>query len=145
MNAGLDLWTLMGSIELPPELAVGQGHGKVPWIVRAIWEEHLGWLRFESTTELYNVPPGAVSPDLVELAGGPDRVIDRARRHLAAGRPLYALHLAEVALAADPTCRSALRIKLEATEYLLEHNNRENFSEVRWLEAEVRALRGASA
>jgi alkyl sulfatase BDS1-like metallo-beta-lactamase superfamily hydrolase len=145
MNAGLDLWTLMGSIELPPELAIGQGHGKVPWIVRAIWEEHLGWFRFESTTELYNVPPGAVSADLVELAGGPDRVIDRARRHLAAGRPLYTLHLAEVALAADPTCRSALRIKLEATEYLLEHNNRENFSEVRWLEAEVRALRGALA
>ena len=59
MNAGLDLWTLMGTIELPPELAIGQGHGKVPWIVRAIWEEHLGWFRFESTTELYNVPPAA--------------------------------------------------------------------------------------
>jgi hypothetical protein len=36
-------------------------------------------------------------------------------------------------------------MKLEATEYLLEHSNRENFSEVRWLEGEVRTLRGALA
>lgn len=143
MNAGLDLWTLMSSIELPPQLAIGQGHGKVSWIVRAIWEEHLGWFRFESSTELYNVPHTAVFPDLVELAGGPERVIDQAARHLAAGRPLQALHLAEAALAAAPTAVSALRMKLAATEYLLEHNNRENFSEVRWLEGEVRRLRGA--
>jgi alkyl sulfatase BDS1-like metallo-beta-lactamase superfamily hydrolase len=145
MNAGLDLWTLMGSIELPPQLAVGQGHGKVPWIVRAIWEEHLGWFRFESTTELYNVPHTAVFPDLVELAGGPERVIGQAARQLAAGRPLHALHLAEAALAADPNCLGALQMQLAATEHLLEHNNRENFSEIRWLEGAVRALRGALA
>jgi alkyl sulfatase BDS1-like metallo-beta-lactamase superfamily hydrolase len=48
MNAGVDLWTLMGSIKLPPELNIPQGHGKIPWIVRAIWEEHLGWFRYES-------------------------------------------------------------------------------------------------
>jgi alkyl sulfatase BDS1-like metallo-beta-lactamase superfamily hydrolase len=141
MNAGLDLWTLMATIELPPELAIGQGHGKVPWIVRAIWEEHLGWFRFESTTELYNVPPAAVSPDLVELAGGPDRVIARAKGHLSEGRPLHALHLAEAALAAQPTCLDALRMKLQATEYLLAQNSRENFSEVRWLEMQAGTLR----
>ena len=37
MNAGADLWTLMREIALPPELALPQVHGKVPWIVRAIW------------------------------------------------------------------------------------------------------------
>jgi alkyl sulfatase BDS1-like metallo-beta-lactamase superfamily hydrolase len=135
----------MASIELPPQLAVGQGHGKVPWMIRAIWEEHLGWFRFESTTELYNVPHTAVSPDLVELAGGPERVIGQAARHLAAGRPLHALHLAEIALTADPKGVSALRLKLAATESLLKQNNRENFSEVRWLEGEIRSLRGALA
>ena len=145
MNAGLDLWTLMATIELPPELAIGQGHGKVPWIVRAIWEEHLGWFRFESTTELYNVPPAAVSPDLVELAGGPDKVIARAKGYLSEGRPLHALHLAEAALAAQPTCVDAMRAKLQATEYLLAQNNRENFSEVRWLEAQIGTLRSALA
>ena len=149
MNAGVDLWTLMGTVSLPPELAIGQGHGKLPWLVRAIWEEHLGWFRFESTTELYNTPPAAVSPDLVELAGGPGPVVARGRLRLAGGRPLEALHLAEAALAADPSFIEALRLKLAATEAVLADCTRENFSEVRWLESEVRrlsaALEGASA
>ncbi len=143
MNEGVDLWTLMGRISLPPELAVGQGHGKVAWMVRAIWEEHLGWFRYESTTELYDVPASKVSPDLVELAGGTAPVIERARRHLSQGRALEAMHLAEAALAADARCLDATRVKLEATEHLLERCSRENFSETRWLEAEVRSLRAA--
>ena len=32
MNEGKDLHTLMQSIELPPELEVGQGYGKVSWV-----------------------------------------------------------------------------------------------------------------
>ena len=145
MNAGVDLWTLMGSISLPPELAIGQGHGKVPWMVRAIWEEHIGWFRYESTTELYNVPSAAVSADLVELAGGPEPVIGRARRYLSEGRPLEAMHLVEAVLAAAPKSVTALRAKLEATEVLLARGTRENFSETRWLEAEMRTLRDAIA
>jgi len=145
MNKGVDLWTLMGSISLPPELAVGQGHGKVPWMVRAIWEEHLGWFRYESTTELYNVPPAAVSPDLVELAGGPEPVLGRARQYLGEGRPLQAMHLAEAVLATAPKHAAALAVKLAATELLLAQCTRENFSETRWLEAEVRSLKAAIA
>ena len=81
----------------------------------------------------------------MELAGGPDKVIARAQGHLSEGRPLHALHLAEAALAAQPTCVDALRVKLQATEYLLAQNSRENFSEVRWLEAQVGTLRSALA
>jgi len=55
MNAGDDLWTLMQQIRLPPHLVLPEVHGKVPWIVRAIWEEHVGWFRYESTTELYDI------------------------------------------------------------------------------------------
>lgn len=143
MNAGLDLWTLMGTIKLPPALAIPQGHGKIPWIVRAIWEEHLGWFRYESTTELYNVPPQAVHPDLVELSGGAGPVLDRANQYLQKERPLEALHLAEAVLAEDKTHREALRVKLAATELVLAQAGRENFSEVRWLESELRGLRTA--
>jgi len=143
MNAGVDLWTLMQSIKLPPELAVGQGHGKVPWMVRAIWEEHLGWFRYESTTELYHVPPRAVSPDLVELAGGAEPVLARARKYLGDGRPLEAMHLAEAVLTTAPKSTAALALKLQATELLLTQSTRENFSETRWLEAEVRSLKSA--
>jgi alkyl sulfatase BDS1-like metallo-beta-lactamase superfamily hydrolase len=141
MNAGVDLWTLMNTIKLPPELAIGQGHGKVPWLVRAIWEEHLGWFRYESTTELYSVPAKSVYTDFVDLAGGTSRVIERAREHLSGDRPLHAIHLAEAVIAASPTDVEALNIKLRATELLLEQSGRENFSEVRWLESEIRSLR----
>jgi alkyl sulfatase BDS1-like metallo-beta-lactamase superfamily hydrolase len=143
MNAGVDLWTLMGSISLPPELAIGQGHGKVPWMVRAIWEEHLGWFRYESTTELYNVPPKSVSADWIELAGGAAPVLARARKHIEEGRPLHAMHLAEAVLALNPQSAEALGVKLAATEHLLKECTRENFSETRWLEAEVRSLKAA--
>ena len=143
MNAGVDLWTLMGSICLPPELAIGQGHGKVPWMVRAIWEEHLGWFRYESTTELYNVPPKSVSADWIELAGGAEPILARARKHIDAGRPLEAMHLAEAVLTTDPKSTKALGVKLAATERLLAQCTRENFSETRWLEAEVRSLKSA--
>jgi alkyl sulfatase BDS1-like metallo-beta-lactamase superfamily hydrolase len=138
MNAGTDLFTLMRTVALPPSLEVPQGHGKVPWLVRAIWEEHSGWFRYESSTELYAVPPSAVWPDLVELAGGTGPLTHRAEAHLAGGRPLEALHLLEPALAAEPRDREALRAKRAALRLLLDRSGRENFSEVRWLEAELR-------
>ncbi|OHV29561.1 MBL fold metallo-hydrolase [Parafrankia soli] len=141
MNAGVDLWTLMGQITLPPELAIPQGHGKVPWIVRAIWEEHTGWFRYESTTELYDVPASAVWADLLDMAGGTGPLVDRARAHLDAGRPVEALHLIDMVLSREPKDPEALRIRLGAHELLLERSGRENFSEVRWLEAEIRDLR----
>ena len=88
MNAGHDLWTLMRDVALPSELSIPQVHGKVPWIVRSIWEEHVGWFRYESTTELYDVPASAVWPDIVELAGGTAALLERARSHVDGGRPL---------------------------------------------------------
>ena len=98
MNAGTDLWTLMGQITLPPELDIPQGHGKVPWIVRAIWEEHVGWFRFESTTELYNVPPSAIWAELAVLAGGTPALVRAAQTHLSVGRPLHALNFVDIIL-----------------------------------------------
>lgn len=143
MNAGADLWTLMREISLPPELDVPQGHGKVPWMVRATWEEHVGWFRFDSTTELYDVPPSAVWQELTELAGGTAVLTDRASAHLDAGRPLHALHLTDMVLVQDPTAAEALAVKVRALGQLLDASQRENFSEVRWLEAEIRDTQAA--
>jgi alkyl sulfatase BDS1-like metallo-beta-lactamase superfamily hydrolase len=145
MNAGVDLFTLMGQITLPPELDIPQGHGKVPWIVRAVWEEHSGWFRYESTTELYTVPPTAIWQELTELAGGSDVLLERASAHLDAGRPLEALHFVDMVLAESPDQAGALEIKLGALRLLLERSGRENFSEVRWLEAEIRDTEAALA
>ncbi|WJM24724.1 alkyl sulfatase dimerization domain-containing protein [Novosphingobium resinovorum] len=143
MNAGKGLWELMDTIRLPEELAIPQGHGKVPWIVRSIWEEHLGWFRYESSTELYAVPPQAVFPELVALAGGHAPVLGRARALLEEGKPLHALHLAEAIPAGEPGHRDALGVQLAAQRAVLEGAGRENFSEVRWLESEILRLETA--
>jgi alkyl sulfatase BDS1-like metallo-beta-lactamase superfamily hydrolase len=138
MNAGADVWTLMQKIRLPSNLALPQVHGKVPWIVRAIWEEHVGWFRYESTTELYGVPPSAVWPDVVDLAGGTAALTERARTHADQGRALQALHLTDIVLAHSPGEREASRVKRAALEQLLAASGRENFSEVQWLEQEIK-------
>jgi alkyl sulfatase BDS1-like metallo-beta-lactamase superfamily hydrolase len=138
MNAGSHLWTLMRDVTLPPELALPQVHGKVPWIVRAIWEEHVGWFRYESTTELYDTPPSAVWQDIVELTGGTTALTDRARTHVERGRALQALHLIDIVLAHSPGDPAALQVKRRALEWLLENSGRENFSEVQWLEQAIK-------
>jgi alkyl sulfatase BDS1-like metallo-beta-lactamase superfamily hydrolase len=133
----------METVTLPDDLALPQLHGKVPWIVRAVFEEHTGWFRYESTTELYAVPPSAVWGDIVELAGGADRLVERAGEHVDAGRPLEALHLVDIVSAqASP---SALQVKRRALQLLLKRSGNENFSEVRWLEQEISAVDTAIA
>jgi alkyl sulfatase BDS1-like metallo-beta-lactamase superfamily hydrolase len=139
MNAGNDLWTLMRDVTLPSDLALPQVHGKVPWIVRAIWEEHVGWFRYESTTELYDVPPSAVWPDIVEMVGGTAALTERAQSHVEQGRSLQALHLTDVVLANSPGDSAASRVKRAALEQLLAASGGENFSEVQWLEQDIKS------
>lgn len=141
MNAGKDVHTLMAEITLPPELAIGQGYGKVPWCVRAIWENYAGWFHHESTTELYETPARAVHRDVVELAGGADPVADRALRHAAEARPLEAIHLAEMALATDPHHAVALEASLQSHRAL--EKKSQNFWETAWLRKKIGELEAA--
>jgi glyoxylase-like metal-dependent hydrolase (beta-lactamase superfamily II) len=137
MNSGADLWTLMRDVTLPPELALPQVHGKVSWIVRTIWEEHVGWFRYESATELYDVPASSVWSDVVDLVGGTASLTDRAAAHVKGGRPLQALHLTDIVLAHSPSDSDASAVKHQALEQLLTASGRENHSEVQWLEQEM--------
>jgi glyoxylase-like metal-dependent hydrolase (beta-lactamase superfamily II) len=131
MNAGKDVQTLMREITLPAEYEVGQGYGKVAWDVRAVWENYSGWFHHRSTTELYTVGFDAVAADVAELAGA-DALVDRARAHLHAGRPLHAIHLAELVPADHLAARAVLR---EAHEILLADST--NFWESAWLKQQI--------
>ncbi|WP_083125908.1 alkyl sulfatase dimerization domain-containing protein [Mycolicibacterium tusciae] len=142
MNNGHDLWTLMGDVALPSDLSIPQVHGKVPWIVRSIWEEHVGWFRYESTTELYDVPASAVWPDVVELAGGTTALLERAKAHVDGGRPLRALHLTDIILSQAPDDRAASTVKRDALQQLLAAADGEkNHSELQWLQQELNAAK----
>ncbi|KPK15224.1 MAG: MBL fold metallo-hydrolase [Myxococcales bacterium SG8_38] len=138
MNHGKDVRTLMREIQLPPELEVGEGYGKVSWSVRAIWESYAGWFHHRSTTELYAVPPSQVHGDLVELAGGADAVAHRAQARVAAHEPLEAIYLAEIALTASPHNEAALEAMIEAHRQL--ESESRNFWLTQWLRKQLRDL-----
>ncbi len=144
MNDGKDLHTLMREIQLPEDLALNQGHGKVAWGVRAIWESYAGWWRDESITELYPVAARAVYGDLAELAGS-DAIVERADAHLAAGRPVEAIHLAEVVLEREPAHPGALSLTKRALDSLLEQSGGVNHHEVILLERELARVEAALA
>ncbi|MFT4025466.1 MAG: MBL fold metallo-hydrolase [Novosphingobium sp.] len=141
MKAGKTVHQLMREFVWPDNLAIGEFHGKASWAVKSIWREYSGWLHYEDgTTELYGVPRSSVYADLAELAGGADKLAERARVKLDAGQPLEALHLTDVALGAEPANRAALTVKKEASALLLEQSGQSNLSESMWLRSEIAAI-----
>ena len=76
--------------------------------------------------------------DIVELAGGTATLTERAQTHAEAGRALQALHLTDIVLAHSRDDPAALRVKHAALEQLLAASGREKFSEVQWLEQEIK-------
>lgn len=141
MNGGKTVWELMRDIQLPPELELSQGHGKVSWSVRATWELIAGWYYYDTIANLYHVPPTAIHADLVDLAGGPDALAARAQRYLAKDQPLEAIRLLDIA--AGHASRAVLEARIAAVERLL-RGAREglgNYSEIGLLEADLRATR----
>lgn len=145
MNAGKDVHTLMREIQLPESLSLGEFHGKVSWAVKSIWHEFSGWFMYDATTSLYATPASSVYTDLAELAGGAHPLTLRAEQKLKSGKPLEALHLLEVALAAEPDHSDSLAAKKDVLEELLRQSGGSNLSEVMWLKSEITAVEMALA
>jgi alkyl sulfatase BDS1-like metallo-beta-lactamase superfamily hydrolase len=144
MNEGKSLTTLMQTIQLPAELEVGQGYGKIPWSVRAIWEYYAGWFKHESTTELYTVPQSDIHNDLVELAGS-DAMLKRAADKMNQGELEQCLHLIDIVLTAEPGNHDAIELSIATHEKLLEQPYAsENFWLTGWIENQIKLLKGGS-
>ena len=139
MNRGDSLWQLMRTVQLPPELALSQGHGKVSWNVRSIWEHYSTWFHFESTTELYPLPVRELYADIAELAGGPEPLVAQARNSLTTGAPEAALHWVELGLAGHPGHAELLQARLDALNQLLDraYEQGSNYSETGWLKSRI--------
>jgi alkyl sulfatase BDS1-like metallo-beta-lactamase superfamily hydrolase len=145
MNAGTDVYALMREVKLPDDLKIGEFHGNVRWAVRAIWEENAGWFHYDSTTSLYGVPRKSVDADLVELAGGADKLAERAQAKLDGGKALEAMHLLDIALGADPANAVALKVKQAVLGQLLADGGGQNLSETMWLKSEITAIEAKPA
>lgn len=145
MNRGDSLWELMRDVQLPPELALSQGHGKVSWNVRSIWEHYSTWFHFESTTELYPVQIRELYPDLAALAGGPEPLAAMARQSLQTGELEAALHWVELGLASQPDHPELLQARLDALNRLLDraYQQGSNYSETGWLKRRIDATEAA--
>jgi alkyl sulfatase BDS1-like metallo-beta-lactamase superfamily hydrolase len=135
MNAGTDIWTLMREIELPPELRVGQGYGKVAWGVRTIWEQYVGWFKLQSTTELYPDPAPAALAELVEVAGV-DATLERAGAALDRGDAVVAIRLGEAVEAAAPDDPRLGALMARAHQHLLDAGGDVSFWEHGWLKTQ---------
>jgi alkyl sulfatase BDS1-like metallo-beta-lactamase superfamily hydrolase len=142
MNSGKDIYSLMRDVQLPDELYVGQGYGKVSWGVRTVWETYMGWFKGQATSELYPTQPRDVYGDLVQLAGI-DAVVARGREKLNAGDSEAANLLAEAALNSDAKHRGALQLSLDAHRALLERSGASNFWETGWLKTAIEKLESA--
>ena len=145
MNAGKSVWQLMQEIQLPDEINISQGHGKVSWDVRSIWEHYSTWFKFESTTELYPVPIHTLYPEIAEMAGGEQALLALADQKLKAGELEQSLHLIEIALAGTPGHRPALELRLETFNKLMARalDTGSNFSETGWLTGRISATEAA--
>ena len=144
MKAGKTVHQLMREFAFPDDLRIGDFHGKASWAVKSIWREYSGWFHYEDgTTELYGVPRSSIDTDLAELAGGAEKLAERARARLDAGQPLEALHLTAIALGAEPANRSALTVKKGASQLLLKQSGQSNLSETMWLRSEIAEIEKA--
>jgi len=142
MNSGKDVFTLMGEIKLPAGSDLTESFGKVSWSVRGIYEGYAGWFDM-NPSNMYELPPSSVYPDLVRLAGGPEPLVKLALEKLEAGRPLETLHLTDVVLASDQNNSAALGARLKALDYLRERC--ENYVEAGWLDYGIRTTKAKLA
>lgn len=135
MNAGKDVYTLMQQIKLPAALDVGESYGKLTWSIRGIYEGYVGWFDLNPVT-MYETPVASVYPDVVKLAGGPESLATLAIGRAEAGDAIAALHLTDIALAADPNHRKSLEARLKALEIL--RSRCKNSNERGWLDYSIR-------
>jgi alkyl sulfatase BDS1-like metallo-beta-lactamase superfamily hydrolase len=143
MNQGKDVFTLMQEIVLPDDLNIGEEYGAIAWTVRGIYEGYMGWFD-GNPANMYATPVSAVYPDLVALGGGADKVAELSRSYLQDGDGVRAMHMADIALTAEPDNVVALQARLAALEQLLRESA--NSNEAGWLRFginETRARLGA--
>lgn len=140
MAAGKSLESLMSEVKLPTGLQLEKGRGPASWCVRAVWEEYAGWYCADTVTGLYSTPQRQIWPELIDMAGGPDAMAERAAAHVAAGEPLEALHFTDMVLAHHPNHVESLDAERGALELLQTRDSGYDFDITRFLELEIRRV-----
>lgn len=108
---------LVQHVKLPPPLAdhpsLQEFYGSVAWSVRAIYADRVGWFD-GNATRLFPLPERERAAKIIDLAGGADQVVARARDALAAREFQWAAELADYVLATDSANVAAKSVKARA-------------------------------
>jgi alkyl sulfatase BDS1-like metallo-beta-lactamase superfamily hydrolase len=108
---------LVQHLKLPPVLAdspyLQEFYGTVAWAVRAIYTDYAGWFD-GNPTKLFPLPENDRAARIIELAGGRDQVLLRARREVVNKDFQWAAELTDCVLAIDGGNVEAKRLKATA-------------------------------
>jgi alkyl sulfatase BDS1-like metallo-beta-lactamase superfamily hydrolase len=123
MNRGLSLDEVIHAVEPPSELIskpyLKPVYDEPEFIVRNIWRLYGGWYD-GNPAHLKPAPEARLAAELAQLAGGAERLAERARELAGDGADDGALrlagHLAELAFRADPESETAREARAEVNE-----------------------------
>ncbi|MFZ5672339.1 MAG: alkyl sulfatase dimerization domain-containing protein [Pseudomonadota bacterium] len=108
---------LAQQVKLPSDLArspyLQEYYGSVAWTVRGIYADHVGWFD-GNPTNIVPLAPAERAAKVIEMAGGADATLARARRAVEGGEFQWAAELTDHVLAVDAANAAAKEIKAAA-------------------------------
>ena len=133
LNANASLEQAAGAVWLPPHLAnhplLRDHYHRLPWVVKGVYTRYGGWFQGDAVA-LDPLTPVEEAVRWIELAGGPDRVLNEAKRALAAGEFRWSAELAGQLLQTKQHRREAIALKsgaLRALAYASDSGNQRNY------------------
>lgn len=109
MNAGMRLTDIVHSVQLPTALMekpyLRPVYDEPEFVIRNLWRLYGGWYD-GNPAHLKPAHDAALAREMAALAGGPDKLIARARELIGTGEHRLACHLAEMAGLAAPDDRA---------------------------------------
>lgn len=124
MNKGLTPDELVDYVKLPERFAdkdyLREYYGNVQWAVRQIFNAHLGWFD-GNPSNLFPLNPQEEALRIVELAGGKEALLSKAKQVLAVKDYQWASQICDHLLALDPDVEAPKLIKAEALEALADN------------------------
>ena len=116
MNQGVPLDRVLHEVEIPPHLRelpyLQPVYDHPQFLVRNVWRRYGGWYDGEPDN-LLPAPRAEQAAEWVTLAGGLERVLDRARALADAGDHRLACHLVEFAVLFEPGSAEAHQVRAE--------------------------------
>jgi linear primary-alkylsulfatase len=121
INRGLTGREIAETLELPPELAAEwhcRGYyGSVSHNVKAVYQRYMGWFD-GNPAHLWEHPPVEAARRYVEYMGGPERVLERARRSFEAGDYRWVAEVVNHVVFAEPANVAARELQADTLEQL---------------------------